>query len=149
VSCVPLTNVVVRGAPFHCTTELETKLVPVTVNVKAAPPAVALLGESDESVGTGVEGDTFTVTLDDWEPPDPVQLNVNVVLLVKGTLTSDPLGTDLSPDQGPPAAVQDVAFVVVHDSVVVVLALTGFGLAVRFTTGGGVPPLGMNMTSTQ
>ena len=50
----------------------------------------------------------FTVTLEDWEPPGPVQLNVKVVLLLKGTLTSDPLVTDLLPDQGPPAVPGDL-----------------------------------------
>ena len=40
VSCVALTNVVVRAAPFHCTTEPETKLLPLTVSVNAGPPAV-------------------------------------------------------------------------------------------------------------
>src|SRR5207253_3901813 len=53
VSCVALTNVVVRAAPFQRTSEAATKLLPVTVRVKAAPPAVALAGASVESVGTG------------------------------------------------------------------------------------------------
>ena len=39
-----LTKVVVRGLPFHCTTDVETKLVPLTVRVKAGPPWNALLG---------------------------------------------------------------------------------------------------------
>jgi mRNA-degrading endonuclease toxin of MazEF toxin-antitoxin module len=54
VNFVPLTKVVVRALPFHCTTELVTKFVPVTVSVKAAPPAVALEGESEVAVGTGL-----------------------------------------------------------------------------------------------
>jgi len=36
-----LTNVVVRFAPFHLTVEFETKVAPLTVNVKSAPPAIA------------------------------------------------------------------------------------------------------------
>ena len=39
-----LTNVVVRFAPFHLTVEFETKLEPLTVNVKSDPPAIAELG---------------------------------------------------------------------------------------------------------
>src|SRR6267143_5615650 len=54
VSWVALTNVVVRPAPFHCTLAPLTKLLPVTVRVKAAPPTVALGGESDVTVGPGL-----------------------------------------------------------------------------------------------
>jgi hypothetical protein len=39
-----LTKVVVRGLPFHFTTELETKPVPFTVSVNAAPPGLAASG---------------------------------------------------------------------------------------------------------
>jgi hypothetical protein len=52
--CVVLTKVVVRALPFQLTTELEIKLVPFTFIVKAAPPAVALLGERDVIVGLGL-----------------------------------------------------------------------------------------------
>jgi hypothetical protein len=44
VSWVLLTNVVVRFDPFHLIVELETKLEPLTVKVKAGPPAFAELG---------------------------------------------------------------------------------------------------------
>ena len=53
VSCVELTNVVVRAALFQRTTDPDTKLVPLTVSVNADPPAVALLGTSEVSVGRG------------------------------------------------------------------------------------------------
>src|ERR1043165_1536893 len=43
-SCVLLTKVVGRAAPFHCTTEVEVKLAPLTVRVIADVPATALLG---------------------------------------------------------------------------------------------------------
>ncbi|MBI3061376.1 MAG: hypothetical protein HYY83_05295 [Deltaproteobacteria bacterium] len=51
---VLLTNVVVRFEPFQRTTDVDTKLLPVTVSVNPAPPAVALLGESAVSAGTGL-----------------------------------------------------------------------------------------------
>ena len=44
LNCVALMDVVASGEPFHCTVAPETKPVPVTVNVKAAPPAVAEIG---------------------------------------------------------------------------------------------------------
>ena len=53
-NCLLLTKVAVRARPFHCTVEPETKFVPVTVRVKAAPPAVALEGESKLAVGIGL-----------------------------------------------------------------------------------------------
>jgi len=53
VTCVALTNVVVRLAPFHRTTAPLRKFVPFTVNVNAGPPAVAVFGDSDVSVGAG------------------------------------------------------------------------------------------------
>jgi hypothetical protein len=46
--------VVVRSTPFHRTLELETKLPPFTVRVKADPPAAAEEGEMVERVGTGL-----------------------------------------------------------------------------------------------
>ena len=44
---------VVRLAPFHRTTEPWSKVVPLTVSVNAAPPAVALEGKSPVITGTG------------------------------------------------------------------------------------------------
>ena len=43
-------------APFHRTTEDETKSAPVTVIVKPGLPAVALTGEIEVSVSAGVAG---------------------------------------------------------------------------------------------
>ena len=54
VNFVPLTYVVASPVPFHCTVEVETKFVPVTVRVNAASPALALEGESALSVGTAL-----------------------------------------------------------------------------------------------
>ncbi len=54
VICLLLTNDVVRGEPFQTTTALLLKLPPFTVSENPAPPAVALLGESE--VIEGVAG---------------------------------------------------------------------------------------------
>ena len=54
VNCVALTKVVVLAAPLNFTTEVETKPVPFRVRVKAAPPAVALVGEREVAVGAGL-----------------------------------------------------------------------------------------------
>jgi hypothetical protein len=54
VNCALLTKVVVRALPFHCTVEPDRKLVPVIERVNAAPPAVALEGESDVALGAGL-----------------------------------------------------------------------------------------------
>jgi hypothetical protein len=48
------TNVVVRALPFHWTVVVETKLDPVTVSVKDAPPTVAELGFKDPNASAGV-----------------------------------------------------------------------------------------------
>jgi len=56
VNWVLLTYVVVRLLPPHLTTELEMKFDPFTVSVNPAPPAVALVGEMEVSVGTGFWG---------------------------------------------------------------------------------------------
>ena len=70
VTCVEETYVVVRPEPFHLTTELEMKLVPLTVKVKAAPPAVADEGLRLVVVGTGLSG-TLIVKVWVLEVPPP------------------------------------------------------------------------------
>jgi hypothetical protein len=67
VSWVPLTTVVVRLAPFHCTAALETKFAPVTIRVKASPPAVVLAGASALSAGTGF-ADVVTARVNEVVP---------------------------------------------------------------------------------
>jgi hypothetical protein len=47
------TKVVVRAVPFQRTVELGTKFVPLTVNVKAALPALVEFGAKLETVGAG------------------------------------------------------------------------------------------------
>lgn len=59
VTCELLTKVVVRSEPFHLTTQPLTKLVPLTVSVKPAAPAVAEDGERPETVGTGLLTEKF------------------------------------------------------------------------------------------
>src|SRR5207247_2103434 len=53
-SWVPLTNVVDRSLPFQRTTDEAMKFVPVAVRVNPAPPAAALGGEIELSVGAGL-----------------------------------------------------------------------------------------------
>src|SRR6185295_14736074 len=50
---VLLRKLVGRSAPFQRTTDAGTNFVPVTVKVKAAPPAAALAGASVLTTGTG------------------------------------------------------------------------------------------------
>lgn len=54
-NCVLLANVVWRLAPFHCTAELEMKLLPFTVSVNAADPAVVLFGDKELIEGVGFD----------------------------------------------------------------------------------------------
>jgi hypothetical protein len=53
-SVAELTKVVVRAAPFHCTTEDGSKPEPATTSVKPGPPAVAVLGLMPDSWGEGL-----------------------------------------------------------------------------------------------
>src|SRR5580658_10102707 len=56
VNCVELTNVVADAAPPKLTIEDATKLVPLIVSVKAAPPTAALFGEIVVIAGVGGGG---------------------------------------------------------------------------------------------
>ena len=67
VSCVDETNVVVSAVPFQFTVEVETKFVPVTVNVNCGPPAVAQVGLIAVVVGTGLL--MVNITALDVPPP--------------------------------------------------------------------------------
>ena len=55
-NCVPEINVVVRDVPLNCTTAAGSKLEPFTVNVNAAPPAIAELGFSKAICGVAAVG---------------------------------------------------------------------------------------------
>jgi hypothetical protein len=90
VTCVALTNVVVLALPLKLTTAPETKFVPFTVNVNAAPPVIALAGESEVIAGTGL----FTVNVEIPEIPPPgarfvtVTLNVPAVAMSAGVIAA-------------------------------------------------------------
>ena len=56
VNCVELTNVVAGADPPKLTIEPATKLPPLIVSVKAAPPATLPFGETEEIVGVGFGG---------------------------------------------------------------------------------------------
>jgi len=71
---------------LNFTTEVETKPVPFTVNVKAAPPAGALVGAIDLSVGAGL----FTVKICAFEVPPPGAGFETVTLTVPAVAMSAP-----------------------------------------------------------
>lgn len=84
VICVALTKVAARELPLKETVAPDKKPVPLTVNVKEAPPTIALLGESDVIVGTGL----FTVNCEFPEVPPPGARLVTVTLNVPAAAIS-------------------------------------------------------------
>jgi hypothetical protein len=70
VNCVELTNVVARVEPPKLTIEPAMKFVPLTVSVKAAPPATALFGEIMVIVGREA-APLVTVKFTAFEVPPP------------------------------------------------------------------------------
>jgi len=109
-------------------------------------PLVILVGLAVK-VSVGARGAAVTATVADpeTEPPLPVQLNVNVLLVVNAPVDCDPL-TALAPDQAP-EAVQLVTFVPFHVRVDAAPLATLVGLAVRVSAGaGGVLPPAPNTT---
>jgi hypothetical protein len=96
VTCVLLTNVVVRFDPFHCTVALLRKLAPFTVSVKPDPPALAEFGLRLEIVGVGML--TGNVVEVDVLPPafmtvmlalPPVAINAAVTVAVNCVLLTN------------------------------------------------------------
>src|SRR5436190_16290634 len=63
LSCVELTNVVVRALLLKSTTEPERKPEPFTVSVSAAPPAVLDAGEILLMIGAGGPAQTIGVDI--------------------------------------------------------------------------------------
>ena len=67
VSWVAETKLVARGDPFQFTVEVETNLVPFTVKVKSAFPAVVQVGLIEVVVGTGL----LIVNVTELDVPPP------------------------------------------------------------------------------
>jgi hypothetical protein len=84
VTCVLLTNVVLRLEPFHCTVEVLRKLVPFTVSVNAAPPVIAEAGLRLEINGAGL----FTTKLCALDVPPPGDGFTTVMLAVPAAAMS-------------------------------------------------------------
>jgi hypothetical protein len=80
VSRVEETKVVVSGLPFQFTVEPETKLVPFTVSVNCAPPAVAQAGLSELIVGAAVIVITSVALAVLQEPAPLLALTVTLVV---------------------------------------------------------------------
>ena len=76
VSCVEETNVVASVVAFHFTVEVETKLVPVTVNVKSMLPAVTQFGLIEVVVGS-----PFLMVITSVAVPVPPELVALIVTL--------------------------------------------------------------------
>ena len=74
--------------PFHLTTELAMKLVPLTVSVNVAPPVVALVGDIDVIVGAGLL--IGNVRAPDVPPPG---LGLVTVMLAVAALAMSAAGT--------------------------------------------------------
>src|SRR5260221_8162863 len=53
LTCAGPANLVVRGEPFHCRTQLTAKLSPVTVRGNDAAPAIADAGEQSAMMARG------------------------------------------------------------------------------------------------
>jgi hypothetical protein len=68
--------VVVLSTPFHRTFDPETKLLPVTVRVKAVPPAVTEVGEIPVMTGTGLPGGLMVKVREPDVPPPGVGLRM-------------------------------------------------------------------------
>ena len=85
VSCVALTNAVPRALAPKFITEVETKPVPFTVRVKAAPSTNALDGDSEVMVGAGL----FTAKLAGFDVPPPGAGLVTVTLKVPALAMSE------------------------------------------------------------
>jgi len=81
VSCVEETNVVVSAAPFQFTIEVETKFMPLTVNVNCISPAEAQVGLSELMAGAALIVNVI--------PPDVAPHPATVIEAVPGVAMSE------------------------------------------------------------
>jgi hypothetical protein len=82
VSWVALTTVVVSLFPFHATDAPDAKLLPLTVSVKAEPPALTEVGEIEEI--TPVALGFAIVHVATFDVPPPGAGFITETLLVEG-----------------------------------------------------------------
>ena len=76
LSSVELPKLVARALPFHSTVFPETKLLPLTVNVNALPPAFLLEGERELRVASGSGAGADTVSVVVTTAGEPAELTV-------------------------------------------------------------------------
>ncbi len=156
VNLTELTNVVVSAAPFHCTAAPERKLVPFTVSVNAAPPAVAevglrllmrgvgaLMGNVAAADGLPPVFTAVTLALPELAIKLAVTAAVNWVELTNVVVSAEPFHCTAAPETkfvpltvnvnaGPPAVAE----------VGLRLEMAGVGtLIAKATPAEGVPPL--------
>jgi hypothetical protein len=81
VSCVEETNVVVSAAPLQFTIEVETKFMPLTVNVNCISPAEAQVGLSELMAGAALIVNVV--------PPDVAPHPATVIEAVPGVAMSE------------------------------------------------------------
>jgi hypothetical protein len=99
-NCVPATYVVVRGNPFHLTTDPLMNPVPFTVSVNPTDPAVAEDGDSIVMDGAGLGGchprTVIALPVDEIGIPDPsgnaaiallTEISTEEALVVEGSVT--------------------------------------------------------------
>jgi hypothetical protein len=88
VTCVGLTKVVVRLAPFHCTVEPLMNPVPFTVRVRPTPPVTAAPGDSvaRDAAGAGL---TVKFVAADVAEVSPLSVFTTVMGTVPVAATSD------------------------------------------------------------
>jgi hypothetical protein len=82
LSSVPLVKVVGRSEPFQRTADPVTKPVPITVRVKAGPPAAVDAGSRRVIAGTGFAATIENVTAFDVPPPGAGLTTVTLAVLI-------------------------------------------------------------------
>jgi len=125
----------VARVPDHAPEAVQVvALVEVQVSVAAVPLGTMLGLAPRLTVGAGALA-TVTVVAEFAEPPGPLHVSVNVLMLVSAPLTCEPLVATV-PDHAPDA-VHAVAFALLQVNVVVSPLLIVPGLALRDTVGAG------------